>query len=167
MKNNLVKLMRISAVVLLTILAAQNAINAQDKGASLQSANRLVGAWETTVTFRNCETGEPLGAPVNGVSSYNEGGTMTEFAANPTTPYRTPGHGIWVSNIGGSYSMKFSFLPLTPAGAPIGRMRVSQEIELPRFSDEFTSSGSFVLTNFSGVVLATGCSTATAERLTL
>ena len=168
MKNNLVKLIRISAVVLLTIMAAQNAINAQDKGASgasLQSANRIVGAWETTVTFRNCETGEQLGPPVNGVSTYSEGGTMSEFAANPATPYRTPGHGIWVSNIGGSYSMKFSFLPLTPAGAPIGRMRVSQEMELPRFSDEFTSSGSFVLTNFAGVVLATGCSTAVGVRL--
>jgi hypothetical protein len=61
--------------------------------------------------------------------------------------------------------MKFSFIPLTPAGAPVGRMRVSQLIELNRFSDEFTSSGSFVLSNFAGVVLSTGCSTAVAVRL--
>jgi len=169
MKNILIKI-SFAAVACAMILAAQNTLRAQSKGedgASLQSANRLVGAWETTVTFRNCETGEQLGPSVNGVSTYNEGGTMAEFAANPATPYRTPGHGIWASNVGGSYSMKFSFLPLTPAGVPIGRMRVSQELELPRFSDELTSSGSFVLTNFAGVVLATGCSTATAVRVTL
>ena len=159
-----------AVVALVMIAAAQNSVNAQGKAesASLQSANRLVGAWETTVTPRNCDTGEQVAPAFNGVTTYNEGGTMAEFGANPATPYRTPGHGIWVSNGGGSsYTMKFSFLPLTPTGVPIGRMRVTQEMELSRFSDELTSSGGFVLTNFAGVVLATGCSTAVAVRVQL
>jgi hypothetical protein len=171
MKDNFAKFIRISlaSVAFLIIAAGQNSLDAQSKDgfALAQSANRIVGAWETTVTMRNCDTGEQIGLPFNGVITFNEGGTVAEFGANPATPYRTPGHGIWVSNGGnGTYSMKFSFLPLTPTGVPIGRMRVTQEGELPRFSDEQTSSGSFVLTNFNGVVLATGCSTATAIRLT-
>ncbi len=157
-------------VALLFIAAGQNSLYAQDKAyseASLQSANRLVGAWETTVQPRNCATGEAVGPAFNGVITFNEGGTVAEYGANPATPYRTPGHGIWVSNGGGSsYSMKFSFLPLTPAGAPIGRMRITQDLELGRFSDEGTSSGSFILTNFAGIVLATGCTTSTSARLT-
>jgi hypothetical protein len=166
------KLMKISFAIaaVLIIAAGQNSLHAQGKADSAllpQSANRIVGAWETTVTPINCDTGQPAGASFNGVITFNEGGTIAEFGANPALPFRTPGHGIWVSNGGGSsYSMKFSFLPLTPAGAPVGRMRVTQELELSRFSDESISTGSFVLTSLSGMQLATGCTTATAVRLT-
>lgn len=168
MNNKLVGI-SFAIAALLLIAAAENSLHAQGKAsdvASLQSANRIVGAWETTVTPSNCDTGEPVGPSFNGVITFNEGGTIAEYGANPATPYRTPGHGIWVSNGGGSnYSMKFSFLPLTPAGAPIGRLRVTQIVELGRFSDESTSSGSFVLSNFAGIVLATGCTTSTSVRL--
>ena len=170
MKHKLVKI-SFAIVAFLFVAAGQNSLHAQDKeglGTSFQSANRIVGAWETTVTPRNCETGEQVGPAFYGVITFNEGGTIAEYAANATAPYRTPGHGIWVSNGGGdTYSMRFSFISLTPTGAPVGRMRISQIGELSRFDDESSSSGSFVLTNFSGVVLATGCTTSTAIRLTL
>ena len=169
MKHALLKI-SFATIALLIIAVGQNSVQAQNKEgleASFQSANRIVGAWETTITPRNCETGDQAAPPFHGVITFNEGGTIAEFAANPALPYRTPGHGIWASNGGGyDYSMKFSFIPLTPVGTPVGRMRVSQQLELGRFSDESTSSGSFVLTNFAGAVLATGCTTATAVRLT-
>lgn len=167
--NNKVVSISFAIAAFLLIAAGQNSLHAQGKVEavmSLQSANRIVGAWETTVTPSNCDTGEPVGPSFNGVITFNEGGTVAEYAANPATPYRTPGHGIWVSNGGGSnYSMKFSFIPLTPTGAPVGRIRVTQVLELGRFSDEGSSSGSFVLTNFAGIVLATGCTTSTSVRL--
>ncbi|HEX6126659.1 MAG TPA: hypothetical protein VFZ23_14910 [Pyrinomonadaceae bacterium] len=168
MKHMLVKI-SFAIAALLIIAAGQSSLQAQiTEGleTSFQSANRIVGAWETTVTPRNCETGEQVAPSFHGVITFNEGGTVAEYAANPATPYRTPGHGIWVNNGGSNYSMRFSFLPLTPAGAPVGRLRVSQDGELSRFSDEKSSSGTFILTNFSGIVLATGCTTSTAVRLT-
>jgi hypothetical protein len=168
MKNKLIKISFLFAVLM--VIVGHDSVRAQGRADSAlqgQSANRLVGAWETTVNPVNCDTGEPVGQPFIGVITFNEGGTIAEFGANPAVPYRTPGHGIWISNGGGSsYAMKFSFLPLTPAGAPVGRMRVTQAIELSRFSDETTSTGSFVLTNLAGNVIATGCSTSTAVRLT-
>jgi hypothetical protein len=169
MKNNLVKI-SLAAIAFLFIATGQQSTAAQSKAESAsldQSANRLVGAWETTVTPVNCATGEQAAPAFHGVITFNEGGTVAEFGANPATPYRTPGHGIWVSNGGSSYSMKFSFLPLTPAGVPVGRLRVTQNMELGRFSDESTSSGGFVLTNFAGVVLGTGCTTSVAVRVSL
>lgn len=159
----------LAITALLIIFAGQSSLHAQGKSNSeiaRQSANRIVGAWETTVNPVNCDTGEPVAPSFYGVITFNEGGTVAEFAANPAVPFRTPGHGIWDSHGGGgNYSMKFSFLPLTPAGAPVGRMRVTQVLELGRFSDEGSSSGSFVLTNFAGIVLATGCTTSTSVRL--
>jgi hypothetical protein len=157
-------------VAFLVIAIGQTSLHAQRRdeiATSVQSADRHVGTWETTVTLRNCETGEPAGPSFNGLITFNHGGTVAEYGANPATPHRTPGHGIWVSNGGGStYSMRFSFIPLTPTGAPIGRLRVTQQGELSRFSDESSSSGTFVLTNFNGVVLSSGCTSSTAVRLT-
>ncbi len=167
--NKLIKI-SFATVALLVIAGAQNLVHAQDAAeakTSSQSANRIVGAWESTITPRNCQTGEQLAPSFPGVIAFNEGGTVAEYGANPAVPYRTPGHGVWERNgESGNYSMRFSFIPLTPAGTPVGRMRVTQDIELPRFSDVSTSSGSFVLTNFAGVVLATGCSTAVTVRIT-
>jgi len=163
MKNNLAKYFRISLaiVALLIVAAAQSSLQAQT-----QSADRIVGAWETTVTPTNCITGEPLGVgSFPGVITFNEGGTVAEFGANPMTPNRTPGHGVWVHNGGDSYSMKFSFIPLTPTGIPVGRLRVAQNLELAKFSDESSTTGGFVLTNFAGTVIGSGCSTSIAVRL--
>jgi hypothetical protein len=159
----------LTMVALFMASAMQTGVLAQEKPAGLandQSADRLVGAWETTVTPVNCNTGQQVGPPFHGVITFNEGGTVAEFGANPAVPYRTPGHGIWSSDRGsGGYTFKFSFIPLTPAGVPVGRMRVSQVGELPRFSDVSTSYGSFVLSDFAGNTLATGCTTAVAVRL--
>ncbi|HTH51123.1 MAG TPA: hypothetical protein VL501_04275 [Pyrinomonadaceae bacterium] len=154
----------LAVIVLIGTAAMQMNINGQ-AGAD-QSADRIVGAWETTITPVNCDTGEQIAPNFYGNLTFNEGGTLAEFGANPAVPYRTPGHGIWSSQGGrGPYTMKFSFLALTPAGAPVGRMRITQVIELPKFSDTFTTYGSFALSNLAGNVIATGCSTSVAVRV--
>lgn len=168
MKNTLGKYMRISfaTTALLIAAMAQTTIQAQDKAelGDAQSADRIVGAWETTITPVNCDTGERIAPDFHGLLTFNEGGTLAEIGANPATPLRTPGHGIWYGGRQGIYTMRFSLMPLTPAGAPVGRLRVTQSLALERFSDVFSTSGSFTLTNFNGVVLGSGCSTSTAVR---
>lgn len=165
MKNNIARMIGLTVFALVIAVVSAVSISAQSGDTENQSIDRIVGAWETTVQPVNCDTGEPIGQPFPGVLTFNHGGTVAEFGANPTTPYRTPGVGIWRSEGRGIYSMRFSFMPLTPQGVAIGRLRVTQTGEFPRFSNVQTSSGGFVLTNFQGVVIGTGCSTATAVRL--
>lgn len=164
MKNTYSRKIGISMFALVIAAASALSITAQSDPGGNQGVNRIVGAWETTVQPRNCDTGEPIGQPFPGVITFNAGGTVAEFGANPMTPYRTPGHGVWTSD-GDTYTLRFSFIPMTPQGIPIGRLRVSQVGELPRFSYEQRSTGSFVLTSLTGVVLSTGCSSAVAVRL--
>lgn len=165
MKNNFTGKFGISMFAIAIAAVSVLSISAQLTSTGDQGVNRIVGAWETMVQPRNCETGEPIGQPFPGVLTFNEGGTVAEYGANPTTPLRTPGHGVWSSDGRGIYSMRFSFIPMAPGGIPVGRIRVSQTIEFSRFSNENYSTGSFVLTNFSGTVLNSGCSSATAVRL--
>lgn len=165
MKNNISKLVKLTLIAAFVASVSAITVSAQIIANEEQGFNRIVGAWETTVQPRDCTTGDPLGQPFPGVLTFNLGGTVAEYGANPMTPYRTPGTGTWSHEGRGIYTLRFSFIPLTPAGVPVGRLRVTQVGELSRFSDEQTSSGSFVLTNFAGQVIGTGCSSATAVRL--
>lgn len=165
MKNNIVGKIRISTFAIAIAAVSSLSISAQPSSTKEQGLNRIVGAWETMVQPRNCDTGEPIGQPFPGVITFNEGGTVAEYGANPATPFRTPGHGVWSSDGRGNYNLNFSFIPLTPLGVPIGRIRVTQIGEVPRFTNEQHSTGSFTLTNFAGVVIGNGRSSATAVRL--
>ncbi len=174
MKNKLSKTISFSAFMIMALFAAQAAVIAQGQKADddvnnyelfNQSPKAIVGVWETTVTPRSCATGEPLGPPFMGISTYNNGGTVAEFGANPAAPYRTAGHGLWVAMPAGRmYSLAFTFLALNPMGGVVGRMRVEQISELSRDGNAFESSGSFVLRSPNGDVIGSGCSTATATR---
>ncbi len=165
MKNYTSTMVKLIAFATVIAAVASLSISAQITTREEQGVNRIVGAWETMVQPRDCTTGDPIGQPFPGVLTFNAGGTVAEYGANPATPFRTPGTGVWSSEGRGIYTLRFSFMPLTAAGVPIGRLRVAQVGELARFSDEQTSSGSFVLTNFAGVVIGSGCSSATAVRL--
>lgn len=164
--------------LILFVTAAQTSVMAQEieltgeaqkvsGGSQNQLLNRIVGVWETTVNPVNCQTGEPAGPAFIGLITFHEGGTLSEFATNPATPFRTPGHGIWQAapwRGPDSYLMNFTFIPLTPTGVPVGRLKVSQTLEYRRYLDQSSTTGGFQLFNTSGVVIASGCSTSTAVR---
>ena len=174
MKNIFLKTIGITAFTLVVLFAAQIAVTAQEqekKGddlvqdSSAWSANNIVGVWITTVTPRNCQTGLAVGPPFQSLVTYNKGGTMAEYGANPATPFRTNGQGIWKQTNGHRrYAIAFTFFPLTPGGIPIGRLRVEQTVKLSQNGNGNESSGSFVLRDPNGNVIATGCSTSTATR---
>ena len=171
MKNKFTKTMVFSAAILAMFMAAQISVIGQEISnravpAPQNWADRLVGVWETTVTPRNCVTGEQVAPSFIGLITFHQGGTLSEYGANPAAPFRTPGHGVWQRGYRGegSYLFDFTFIPLTPAGAPVGRLAVTQTLEIARHSDNGSSSGSFQLTNTSGVVIGTGCTTSTATK---
>jgi hypothetical protein len=163
--------------VLMGVMAVNTAILGQDMtienelsevihSRTAQSGNSIVGVWEATVTPRNCQTGDPVGPPFQSLVTMHEGGTMSEYGANPATPFRSNGQGFWERGWRGegNYYQRFVFFPLTPAGIAVGKVKVTQTVDYNRHTDEFTSSGSFQLFNPAGVVINTGCSTATGIR---
>jgi hypothetical protein len=139
-------------------------------GQSAKDANQgndsIIDVWLTTVTPTNCETGDPVAPSFNSMLTLNRGGTMAEYGANPNTPFRSPGHGKWQAETGRNvYSMSFTFFALTPAGIPVGRIRVEHYVDLNGEGDEeMQSYGAFELRDFNGNILATGCTTATGRR---
>jgi hypothetical protein len=144
----------------------QNALQTtQNLSFEREDDNKLIGAWETIVTPRNCTTGVPVAPDFIGLITFNEGGTVAETTG--TSPsLRGPGHGIWQRTNGSrNYSMKVIFLRFNTSGILIGKQRITQTIHLSANGDNSTSFGTVEILDLNGNVLGGGCSTSTGSRI--
>lgn len=172
MKNKLMTMIAGTFLALLMIfvsaqiyVSAQEKENNSDQKTSENSRKSLVGAWETVVTPRNCQTGVPVASNFQSLVTFNDGGTLAEFAAGGNPSQRSPGHGVWHRENGPrSYSMKFVFLRFSPTGTFIGKQKVAQTVELSADGNQSTSTGTVEVLDLNGNVLGSGCSTAAATR---
>lgn len=143
----------------------------------------VVGAWSVQVTLRSCDTGAPLGPPINSLVMFHEGGTLTETPGGLgfAPGQRTIGHGVWSQTGPRTYRQKFIALlnfdtapnlPGTPTFDPTrpvspgffaGWQTITHTLELVDVNNA-TSEGTNTFYRTDGTVYRTGCSTAVAER---
>lgn len=125
----------------------------------------IVGVFQTTVTQRNCQTGNPTGT-FTGLLTFNKGGTLAETSTALSPALRTPGHGVWSFEPNfGQYSLAFTFLRFNPDGTFAGRTVVRQTSTLAPGGNELTSSGRVEAYRADGSLIGTGgCSTSVATR---
>lgn len=124
----------------------------------------IVGVWKTTVVPRDCETGEQIMPPFEGILTFNYGGTMAETSSGSAPGTRGPGHGVWRRTRGHrTYSISFLFQRFSPGGL-IGTTEVQQEVEIDGSGDTFTSTGTVEIIANDGSVLASFCSTSTGAQ---
>lgn len=121
---------------------------------------KIEGAWRTTVTPRNCQTGDPVAPAFPGFLVFHQGGTMSGASATVVSA-----DGLWERKHGAN---NYSFITLSfrygPNGAFVGTQQISQEITLAQNGNEFTSTGTFVVFDASGAQVQAGCATATGTR---
>ena len=169
MKN---KFMQIAAGTILGLLilagSAQLLVSGQevkngaleDSTENFSSSRSLIGTWQTFVTPRNCQTGEPVAPAFPGLLTFNEGGTLTGTSSAVSSVY-----GVWVRTHGRqNYSFAFISLRYSPTGAFIGTQKVRQTVRLEANGNAFTSTGSIDILDANGNTIGTGCSTSTGTR---
>ena len=124
----------------------------------------IVGVFRTTVTQRNCQTGNPI-ATFQGLSTFNKGGTMTETSTALSPALRSPGHGVWRRESGfQEYSFAFTFLRFNPDGTFAGTQVIRQTATLAPGGNQYNATGFIEVYNASGNLLGTGCATSVATR---
>jgi hypothetical protein len=124
----------------------------------------IVGVYRTTVTQRNCQTGNPI-ATFQGLSTFNKGGTMTETSTALSPALRSPGHGVWQRGSGSQYySFAFTFLRFNLDGTFAGTQVIRQWATLAPDDNQYNATGYIEVYNASGNLLGTGCATAVATR---
>ena len=129
----------------------------------------LEGVWQTVVTPRDCQTGDPLGPfTIRGLFTFNAGGTMSEYGIGPgaSPALRSPGHGIWQREHGWrEYSFVFTYNRYDATGAFVGTQEVRASLELAESGDEIATSSQVHAFDPNGnVVGLVVCPTATGTR---
>ena len=86
----------------------------------------LVGTWQTSVTPRNCQTGDPVAPAFPGILTFNDGGTMTGTSTAVSSVY-----GIWAKMRGWrNNSLAFLSLRYSPTGALSERKKSGKQLLL-------------------------------------
>jgi len=118
------------------------------------------GVWQTVVTPRNCNTGDPLGLTFPGILMFNHDGTITGTSTAVTSTY-----GIWHREAGaGQYSFTSLSLKYNTSGVFVGSRRITQNVTVDENRNRFTSDGGFQDLDAAGTQIASGCSTSTGSR---
>ena len=169
------RILRQTSVIALAMIAALTITfsvasgQKAEENQSLKSSNAgertIQGVWRTAVTPRNCQTGDPVAPPFQGLFTFNKGGTLSEFGVVANPALRSPGHGLWQREQGWQdYSLKFTFLRYNASGVFIGTQKVTSTLELGASGDEFTTNGAVEVFDAGGNLVGTGCATAAGTR---
>jgi len=132
-------------------------------------AASLAGVWQTTVTLVSCTNGAPLAPAFTSLLSFAGDGTETEATNNPLLQpgQRTTGFGAWKRTGSNTFQMdSYALILFSTNGPPpiqAGAQQIHQDITLSGKS--WTSNATIQFFNTSGVLVSSGCATATAVLL--
>ena len=145
---------------------AQDDKNGQSSATAQANARTVQGVWRTVVTPQNCQTGQSFPS-LQGLFTFNQGGTMSEYGIGPgsSPALRSPGHGVWQREHGWQdYSFAFTYYRYNASGVFLGSQKVSATLELGASGDDFASRSAIEILDVNGAVLGTGCATAVGTR---
>jgi hypothetical protein len=132
------------------------------------SKKSLEGVWLTQVQRINCDTGDPIALPGQGLITFARDGTLSETTApsgpQPMPFLRGPGHGVWDQHSQREYTVTIINQRLNPDGSFAGWSKVRGTFYVAKNGNEFTAASAFEIIDPNGNVLFMGCSTVTGTR---
>ena len=140
----------------------------QDKQSSAKFREKTIeGVWRTVVTLRNCQTGDPVAPSFQGLFTFHEGGTMSEWGVGPGSnpALRSPGHGLWQRAHGWQdYEFTFFHYRYNASGVLLGTQKITATLELAPSGDEFTAVSAAQSLDPDDNVLGNFCATSVGTR---
>src|SRR5436189_5530528 len=78
-----------------SIASGQKPEENQTPNSSAAIERTIQGVWQTLVTPRNCQTGQPVAPAFHGLFTFNKGGTLSELCVVAYSTQRSSGHGYY------------------------------------------------------------------------
>ena len=151
-------------------VSAQQAKETQEKqihedlneiSGSSKKEDRILGVWDSRVTIRNCQTGNPI-ANFRAMETFLSGGGLIDTNAAPPST-RGPGFGKWQFTGGSQYTATFRFFLYNADGSFAGVRRVSRTIDVD--GNTLTSTVSIEVFDTNDALVSTACATEIATRV--
>jgi hypothetical protein len=164
--RRIIKMFKISRMLFTGIVVFVTTItSAQDIGAQGKSGQGLVGAWELTISFKDCTTGQVL-RQRPGLISFMFGGVMQEFGTGQMIPQnRTDAQGSWshvAANTFESVSKTFRF---NADGSLAGTAKLYRAIHLNQEPARLETTVDSEIYDTDGNLIARGCADEVGTRL--
>jgi hypothetical protein len=134
------------------------------QGKDLQGGGRLDGAWNVRVSIINCQTGGVI-RTFDSVTQFMKGGTLVDSTSGVAQALKTPGEGIWEHTSDSSYRFKFKSFTFDTANNYTGYTVIQHDATLDSTGDAYESSGTVEVYAPNGTLVATGCASTTATRM--
>jgi hypothetical protein len=124
---------------------------------------RLEGTWDTQVSIINCQTRDVI-TTFPSLVIFMAGGTMIESTSGIPQALKTPGEGVWRHTAANTYLIRFKSFNFNAMNVFTGWTIIQHEVRLDSTGNASTSSGTAEIYNPSGLLIASGCSTAVGTR---
>ena len=146
--------------ILLIVITSSNHASAQGKG-----GQGLVGAWDITIYFKDCTTGQVL-RQRPGLISFMFGGVMQEFGTGQMIPQnRTDAQGNWSLVSAATFSSVAKTFRFNADGSLAGTAKLYRTINLNSADDSFEASVESEIYDADGNLIARGCADEVGARL--
>lgn len=103
----------------------------------------LQGSWTSGISIRNCVTGDVLAGPFQGLSTFHQGGTLSETRVSAPTNPRGPGHGLWYRTGAHQFQLKIVFQRFDMNGFLLGTQEIlaTNDVSKDGFGPALFSAG--------------------------
>jgi len=157
-----VALVTVSAAAMTFLIQACGG-SAEAQTAAAEAANPIEGAWEATVTIKDCTSGAVL-RTFKGETLFHRGGTMSADNSLPV-PTRSTAFGVWKQDAASAYTVKFRFLRFNPDGSLAGSQKVVRTIALSADGNSLTSTIVGQVIDAADAVIAPVCGSEVGTRI--
>lgn len=164
MKNSIrTKSIFAGILMTITIAALGLAYGSRHVASQIEGRGRLTGAWNVSVSVRNCQTGAEI-RTFESIERFEPSGTMEDISSGFPPSQNTAGSGVWSHGGDRNYEFRFKAYRFDPSGTFLGWNVISHTLELNEKADSFTSQGTTEVYNAAGILVFTGCSVNSGTR---
>ena len=125
----------------------------------------MQGSWTGSISIRNCVSGDVLAGPFKGITTFHQGGTLSETREASLTAPRGPGHGIWYRSGQRQFKVKLVFQRFDVNGFLAGTQEIRSTNTVSRDSKTAVVSATFKVVDNNGVTLTTGYASGESQRM--
>ena len=163
MNNNLSNIKYSIAAIAVTLAVSITTVFSQETPVAPEG-HGIEGTWDHRVTIRVCATGNAI-AQVFTMSTYGQGGVISELSGGQTPALRSPGLGVWKHVRGREYAEALRFFRFNPDGSSAGKTVIVSNFN---HQQDDTLDYISVVRNYdaAGNLLSTVCATTTSTRFT-
>jgi hypothetical protein len=149
------------AAVVLAATCSAVATNAK----SNEGPSFLQGSWKSSIAVLNCVSGDALTPVSDGLTTFHQGGTLSESRGAAPGTARGPGHGVWYRTAERTFKVKVVFQRFDLNGFLIGTQEIISTNTVSKDSRSATIAATFKLLDNSGITLISGCAGGDAQRM--